>query len=315
MDPRESPSEEILTAARNLRAHTVAIEVVSAFTTAGVKSILLKGPSFARWLYDSPHERPYLDIDLLIAPDRVEAAERVLRSHGFDPDPLEIPHDMPWHAHTWTRASDGAMIDLHRFIVGTEVSSETGWTILSAQIEPINVAGRTLIGLDREARLVHVALHAAQHGSRLVRPGRDLDRALEREQSETWARARDLADRLHAISAFARGLRLSEAGAKLATRLELPTSAPLDVAARAADASYEGVALAWWLSRSRGVGRLRFVGRKLFPPASFMRAWSPLAGRSNAGLVIAYLWRVAWVVGRIPRAVIDVARVRLRRGK
>jgi hypothetical protein len=59
-------------------------EVRSAFNDAGVRSVLLKGPAFARLLYPNARSRDYTDVDLLVDPARLETAEEVLRRLGFE---------------------------------------------------------------------------------------------------------------------------------------------------------------------------------------------------------------------------------------
>ena len=52
--------------------------------TEPVPALLLKGPAFARWLYDDSRERSYRDIDLLVAPERIAAAGAALSELGFE---------------------------------------------------------------------------------------------------------------------------------------------------------------------------------------------------------------------------------------
>ena len=65
---------------RNLAVAAVTAEVVSSMRGEGVRSLLLRGPAIARWLYAREVERirTYEDLDLLIAPDDVERCQRAL---------------------------------------------------------------------------------------------------------------------------------------------------------------------------------------------------------------------------------------------
>lgn len=49
----------------------------------GVPCLVLKGVALARSVYDHPCERAFRDLDLLVAPDRLETALDVLRSSGY----------------------------------------------------------------------------------------------------------------------------------------------------------------------------------------------------------------------------------------
>ena len=69
--------------ARSLQLDMVTAQVVSALDKQGVRSIVLKGPSIRRLLYADGAERSYIDSDLLVAPDCVSAARKVLREFGF----------------------------------------------------------------------------------------------------------------------------------------------------------------------------------------------------------------------------------------
>jgi hypothetical protein len=53
-----------------LEQDLVTAEVVTALGAASVPAILLKGPTFARWLYAPGETRGYADSDLLVPRDR-----------------------------------------------------------------------------------------------------------------------------------------------------------------------------------------------------------------------------------------------------
>jgi hypothetical protein len=89
-------------------------EAVDSLRGAGVRSIVLKGPSIARWLYGDGSPRPYVDSDLLVSAARLDAAARVLASIGYCAhlDDRRVP-SADVH-HLWLlRPSDGARLELH----------------------------------------------------------------------------------------------------------------------------------------------------------------------------------------------------------
>ncbi len=275
----------------------VTAEVVTALSEAGVRAIVLKGPSLASWLYEDGI-RHYLDSDLLVDPGHVSAAEAVLESLRFEHLPLDdIPHDRPWHAHAWVRRGTGTGVDLHRTLIGAGVAPAEVWRILSDETEPMRVGGLEVEVLNLPARGLHVALHAAADGVRTIKPLTDLAKALERAPEDVWRGASALAARLEATQAFAAGLRLLPAGEALAARLGLPEQRSVEIALRADAAPPLSLGFEW-LSSTPGLWRkLRFLGRKLVPPPAFMRAWSPLAEkRGRLGLAVAYLWRPVWLL-------------------
>src|SRR6266571_2714839 len=86
-DPLASP--QVLAIARALLADATTCEVTTALRAARIRSILLKGPTIARWLYEQVSMRPYVDSDLMVADRDVCTAEEVLAGLGFEHAPLD----------------------------------------------------------------------------------------------------------------------------------------------------------------------------------------------------------------------------------
>jgi hypothetical protein len=250
-----------------------------------VRSILLKGPSFAAWLYRDGSSRPYADVDLLIAQEDVTAAHGVLIERGFG----YLYNSWPY----FVRGFD--QVDLHCSIKGVEVDDNHLWRTLSATTESQGVRGVEVEVLSEPARTLHVALHAAQHGPDWPTQMEDLRRALEQLAFETWEAASELAEQLGASAAFATGLRLLPAGEVVADRLRLSSEASVQTILRAKSPP----PLALGFEELRGIqgfrARVRFIARKLFPSPSYMRAMVPIARKGFFGLVIAYCWRAIWL--------------------
>jgi Uncharacterised nucleotidyltransferase len=284
-------------AAIALRADLVAAEVSGAFRSAGIRTILLRGPSIAGHLYDSDESREYADVDLLIASADGAEAERILADRGFEHSAVlgQRADDRPPWSRTWKRADDGSEVDLHRTIVGIGAGADETWALLSEEVETIEVARALLSGMNAEATAVIVALHAAHHGNEFPQTLSDLSRAIETFPYATWQVAAAIAGRLEATPAFAAGLRLLPAGAELAQRLRLRHDAPAEVVLRAGTAPPMALGFEW-LAHVPGLrAKARLVLGKLVPDPEFMRAWSPLAGRGPAGLLGAYVWRFIWL--------------------
>jgi hypothetical protein len=290
-------SERLLAAATSLHLDAVTAEVVGALRDASVGSILLRGPAIARWLYDDENSRAYVDVDLLVAHADVARAEELLADLGFSDFTVEgvLAHDRPTYAHTWGRVRDGAAVDLHYTLLGARLDPERVWAVLAGETEPISVAGTTVDILTVRGRATVVALHAAHHGAQAGQHLDDLARALDLLPTQAWHDASDLAARLEATQAFATGLRLLPPGEPVASRLGLPDERSTETILRAS--TPPPMALGFdWLAGTRGVlAKLRLVTRKLVPGPRFMRAWSPLARRGPAGLVLASAWGVVWL--------------------
>jgi Uncharacterised nucleotidyltransferase len=277
--------------------------VLRKFELAGVRAVLLKGPSIARWLYAEGESRGYLDCDLLIAPASGEAAARALQSLGYRRsfDDRSMPAWWREHAGVWVRDADGMTVDLHSALPGVGADAESAWSVLSTDTDTVMVAGYRAPILALPARALHVALHAAQHGVGWARPIAELERALAAGDDQLWITAARLAEALVATDAFATGLRLCVPGTALARRLGLSTERSADAELRAASAP--PVALGFeQLGRADGNwARLIIVWRKLVPPPAFVRHWDPRAADGRLALLRAYVRRPMWLLRRAPR--------------
>src|SRR2546427_4885417 len=106
-DSHTDSSARLLAAARTLGVDALAAEAIEALRAAGIRSILLKGPALAGWLYGDGALREYDDCDLLVDPADTGVAAVVLRELGFQPlvdraDPYGAAMAPP-HAECWTR--------------------------------------------------------------------------------------------------------------------------------------------------------------------------------------------------------------------
>ena len=304
------PSPAAKVAARILNLDRATAEVVSVFRAHGISSILLKGPSAARWLYDDESERPYVDCDLLVAPNNVANAELALVEIGFQRVGLDsLPVDIPKHAIRFRRA-DGVAVDLHHTFLGVEADDETLWRELSEHTETMHVGGAEVDVLTAGARALTIALHAAKDGARDAKVRQDIRRALERVQDDEWWQAARLAKSLRCGSAFSAGLGRAPGGTALAQRLQLPTTTTTMIALRSSAPKPLAVGIDWVLTAPGIRGKLHVVIRKLVPPPSYLRAWSPLARRGGWGLAAAYVWRPVWMAGRSIPALLAVRRAR-----
>jgi hypothetical protein len=290
------------TAAR-LRIDVGTVEVHDSFERAGIRALLLKGRSIARWLYPNGTGRTYLDCDLLVGPLDFPAAEDALASLGYISLLGEMRMPSWWcaHAAVWHRTSDGMCVDLHRNLIGVGVDEATTWRVLSADPDQVLVAGRRVPTLALPARAMHVALHAAQHGVVWDPAIADLERALDACDDDLWLKAAALADKLQATAAFLAGLRLLPAGKALLARLALPDMRSVEAELRTG--SPPPLALGFeQLIQARGHrARAKIVWRKLAPTPAFLRDLDPRAGEGRLGLARAYLRRAVWLLRHAPR--------------
>jgi hypothetical protein len=308
------------TAALVLHVDSVTSEVVTAMRGAGIRTLLLKGPSIAAWLYGEDAARPYDDSDLLVAPSSYRQAGDVLRQLGFRPRAYSLHRD----SQAWLRRRDTSYVDLHRSLIGVLAPADVVWSELATGTETLRVGGIDVDVLRVPARALHVALHAAQHGGvGFRRPVEDLARALRVVHGDDWREAADLARRLDALPAFAAGLRLETEGVMLAERLNLPDERTPAVELRAGSYVPVAVALDSLASERSLRARARILFGAVVPSRLYMRHWSslhitgwPAALRQGPlGLALAYLWRPVWILMRLPKAIAALRRARRDQGE
>jgi hypothetical protein len=285
----------------------ITVEVSEAFRARGIPSIVLKGPAIANWLYGPDELRAYGDSDLLVPQSLWTRAQHVLRDLGFvnGLEQMAHPRMESYSSDAWGRR-DGD-VDLHSTIYGLDADMTSVWRVLSGCTEPMRIAGVALPVLAPPARAMHLALHAAQHqdGKAIY----DLEKAIAQLPEDIWWAAAEVAATLRGLPAFAAGLRLVEGGAALAERMGVARFRSPNVELRSgrvplSESLYE-------LLETPGLrAKMRFARAEVFPTPTFMRWWSPLARRSRAGLIAAYIWRPLYLMIRSPAAIAAVWRAR-----
>jgi hypothetical protein len=293
-EPATAGGAQLVAAAMNLAVDATAAEVVGALADGGVPCMVLKGTSLTEWLYGPESDRVSVDVDLLVPPWMLGAAEEVLRELGYRPVvPAARANDRPRLACVWKR-DRSADVDLHTSIGGIGVSSAEAWRVLATQTDEAAV-GRTRVEvLAPAAQAFHLALHAAKHGVGHARPQRDLERAAATLLPEVWRDAAALAVRLDAVPMFTAGLTLIPSGEALIARLGLVRTTTLEVALRTQSPPALTMGVAWLAGLPGWHAKASFVALKAFPPADHMRRWHPLARRGRLGLAAAYAYRPVW---------------------
>lgn len=295
----ESRQEAVRGAMRTLAVDGVTAEVAAALRAAGVQFVLLKGPVIAEWLY-ADGSRTYGDTDLLIPASDEQRAEEVLDGLGFRADP-GTGWDDPGVArnHIWMRGV--AFVELHVTLTGIGVAPAEVWASLTEGSGTLSLRGQTVRTLAVPARLLHVALHAAQHGPDFAKPLRDLELACSAHGIDDWRAAAELAARLRAVDALSAGLDLVPRGREVKRELELPDASDPFVLLRARSASPVALGVARLVGETPRA-RLKHVLRVLMPTPAFLRWWTPIASRGRLGLLVAYLWRYTYLAGTLPGA-------------
>ena len=310
--PAAVVSPELAPKVWSLYVDQVTATIAAQFEAGGIAAILLKGPGFARLLYDGVAERTYNDTDLLIRERDRARAEQMLQETGFH----RLDCDIDWlgpgpkYAHTFRRLSDGAAVDLHWRLSGTTALAQDVWSLVSEHTTRLAVGGKPIETLDAPATALLVALHNAHHGTGRPRTLEDLDRAVERFDLPAWRAAARMAELLGASEPFAAGLRLTSAGDVLATRLGLERHASLEIWLKSNPHGFGAFALDRLASTSTLRGRLGLCMRLLVPSRRVMYKYSPLARRGRLGLALAYLTRPVRLAAHAGPALVEWVRAR-----
>ncbi|MDQ3952274.1 MAG: nucleotidyltransferase family protein [Actinomycetota bacterium] len=297
---------KVLEAAQVLRVDRVTAEVVGLFEGAGIRTVLLKGPSFRGWLYPEGG-RSYTDSDLLVPSDRLEDARAVLRDAGFELAGKQRAFNDPQPGYAWARPSDGAQVDLHESIHGVGVEPGRFWGAVSAGTTTMEVGGRRVEVFGLAVRLLHVVLHAAQHSEDRPTTQVDLERGVDAAVPELWSETLALARRLDAVETFRRGLALTGRGDEVARALGLePWVDPGPTVEQVLRRTSPGEPVVGGLAallKAKGLRKkASLVVYRVFAAES-LRAWTPLARRGSAGLWVARVARPFWLLLRMPRAI------------
>jgi hypothetical protein len=295
----ERSSTAQLATVRGLIVDQAAGQAIEALRSHGVRPILLKGASFARWLYDDGGARPYNDVDLLVAPEHVDVAGEVLTGLGYELRCAgAAPGEQADHATNWDRPGSPT-IDLHNTMSGRlGASPQLCWEVISSRTRTSVVGGTRAEVLAPAVLALHVVLHAEAGKQKTID---DLRRALSRLEIAEWRAAMELAQALDGLAAFGVGLRLVPEGTSMATALGVSAKTSVELVLQTSSTAklarpFDEVA------RARGLrAKVSLVVRELFPTPSFLHRWSPRAARGPAWLVFAYLHRVVWVLIHAPQ--------------
>jgi Uncharacterised nucleotidyltransferase len=173
---------ELLEYHRSVMVNTLYIEqrmlhLHDAFMAAGIREVVLKGPSVAHTVYPDPAMRPFGDLDLLVSTADWKAACRTLLASGFTRDLPEPRRGFDERFGKAATHSDGSglQVDLHRTLVVGPFGLWLEPEVLMEFSETFALGCRAVRRLDRTGLLLNAALHAGLGNSPpLLLPLRDV---------------------------------------------------------------------------------------------------------------------------------------------
>lgn len=297
-------------AARLLAVDASTIRVVTALRAVGIEPIVLKGPSFAAWIY-GPHEiRPYQDTDLLIPLDRRTEAGEVLKRLGYRM--LPFPPELPPPSTTWLPGAVGAAVDLHHDLWGWGGGRKL-WESLQAQTERMSLGHIEVTVLNPPARTLHVVTHALQNAFRNDKANGDLERAIALVPAADWKRAWTLAVQVEAYEAFVLALLNFQGGVEIIS--ELGVDARIRIADElrlfAGSSSRSGARSLLRLRNTRGFRRrVSFVRARLCPPPEWAARVVDRTGERDMATYKTYLLYWRQMAKKFPGAVRTYLKIR-----
>lgn len=158
--------------------------LLAVFRAQSIPVIVLKGAALALALYDDPGQRRLGDVDLLVRPGDVQAVGAMLEAQGFAPL-TEMQPDFGTayrNERTFLRRTPPALqIDLHWHLSARDcfrrrLPMDWFWE----HAVPLHVGKQQALMLNPEAMLLHLCMHASQHGNRSERWSYDIALLLER---------------------------------------------------------------------------------------------------------------------------------------
>lgn len=270
-------------------------EVAFLLRAAGIPVLHIKGPTVALWLYDEG-ERRWGDVDILVAPSRMDDALATLLSSGFvELYPGVNRQTSTDHAITLAQVDASghlqSEIDVHDRFLGIGGDPERAFEQLWRRREPDRLGHLEVWFPDLATRALLIALNTARTDTPQARE--DLSRLIAGGALDEWHDVVGLARELRALPVLRAGLEVDPAGADLVREIgleDVPVSPEWALrragAPRTALRFEELTRLPW----RRRAGQ---VVRWLFPSPAIIRMRDPRASGSVRRLVLGYArrWR------------------------
>lgn len=158
-----------LNASHNLRLSGEMIRLVQLFEANGIDVIPFKGPLLAEKVYGTVSARQFGDLDMLVPPEDVAKARRLLVAEGYTPEfalqgKIESEYLRSEHAFQFQKEGAGFVIEVHwRFGSRDQafpVRAEDVWLQHARQ----QFHGHNLRTLLQEDLLLYLCMHGAKHG-------------------------------------------------------------------------------------------------------------------------------------------------------
>lgn len=179
----------LLIAAHQLKTEITYIMIKEILAPLGIDVLVLKGPHLGATVYESPKDRLYGDLDLLVKPQHFQAAAEALLANGFKPEAykqfaIEVQEDFK---HWEYKSPQGIIVELHRWLSGHD-RYPLDLEGMFARAEKFVFGETEAWGLSTEDLLLHLCLHMGTSYFLVIEPKHIQDIALlTRKRGVDWA--------------------------------------------------------------------------------------------------------------------------------
>jgi hypothetical protein len=178
-------------AIENLSATAALLVLFEDLEEAGIAALAVKGPVAGLTLYGDVALRPFLDLDVLIAPDDRDRAIECLVARGYQ---QSVNLDaVGWRRYfqryiemSWMHPHTGGAIDLHWALLDSRYRYSAVLDGCHERAVPLSIGARQIRTLCPEDTLVYSLMHAAKHQWRVLRSLVDAALLIETRDDIDW---------------------------------------------------------------------------------------------------------------------------------
>lgn len=175
---------------RTLNLAQELLRLSSQFAQCGIACCAFKGPVLALALYDGLADREYIDLDFMVAEQRMVEAERLLLASGYRCPDGDSTFRRAFLAgqrqYTFVRDSDGLVVDLHWDFTGRHVpfplTAASAWN----DLRRLSMGEHDVLTLSDENRALVLAGHGTKEAWRQLKWISDFARVVWRSSELDW---------------------------------------------------------------------------------------------------------------------------------
>ena len=151
---------------KNILALEQLKKVLIAFNKVEIKTILLKGIAFAEFIYKDLGLRPMGDIDIMVEPDRLLDAEKILFELGYinkEPYKSYKLRALNIHNHLNAFYNKNIIIELHRDLNSIHHIYRIPNKLIWENINPVCIGNEKAYLINNDKNLQYLSLHTIAH--------------------------------------------------------------------------------------------------------------------------------------------------------